>query len=65
MLSHTSQRCQVKINHVITIGKDENNIRIEEFYLSGEQKVRNAIETYKTFFIDGVDIDGYYLEGIL
>jgi len=37
----------------------------EEFYLSGEQKVRNAIETYKTFFIDGVDIDGYYLEGIL
>jgi hypothetical protein len=37
----------------------------QEFYFSGEQKVEAAIETYKTFFIEGVDINEYYLEDTL
>ena len=37
----------------------------EEFYLSGEQKVEAAIKTYEAFFVDGLDIDDYYLEGTL
>ena len=37
----------------------------EEFYFSGEQKVENAIKVYETFFINGVDVNEYYLEGTL
>jgi hypothetical protein len=53
----------------IAIAKGSLDIGIyhcsDDFYFSGEQKTEKAIQTYKTFFIDGVDIDGYYLEGIL
>lgn len=34
----------------------------QEFYLSGRDKVKKAVETYQTFFEDGVDIDSFYLE---
>lgn len=37
----------------------------EEFYFKGEQKVEEAIKIYETFFLQGVDLDQYYLEGIL
>ena len=37
----------------------------EEFYLRGEQKVAEAIDIYKAFFIDGADIDSYCLRGVL
>ena len=37
----------------------------EEFYFSGEEKVEKAIDLYKTFFIDGADLDNYCLTGIL
>jgi hypothetical protein len=37
----------------------------EEFYLSGKAKVEEAIKIYETFFLQGVDLDEYYLEGIL
>ena len=53
------------------IGIDKKSLDIgvyhcsEEFYLSGEQKVEAAIKTYEAFFVDGLDIDDYYLEGIL
>jgi len=53
----------------IAIAKGSLDIGIyhcsEEFYFSGEQKTELAIETYKTFFINGVDIDGYYIEATL
>lgn len=34
----------------------------EEFYLSGQAKVREAISIYKAFFQDGADLDNYYRE---
>ena len=37
----------------------------EEFYLKGKEKVAEAIKIYDTFFLQGVDLDQYYLEGIL
>jgi hypothetical protein len=37
----------------------------EEFYFGGEQKVTQALEVYEKFFMQGEDIDQYYLEGIL
>ena len=37
----------------------------EEFYFSGEQKVAQAIKTYDTFFLQGADLDQYYIEGTL
>lgn len=37
----------------------------EEFYLSGKAKVEEAIKIYDTFFLQGVDLDQYYLEAIL
>lgn len=37
----------------------------EEFYYKGEQKVEAALETYDTFFLQGADLDQYYIEGVL
>jgi len=37
----------------------------EEFYFSGEETVAKAIETYEAFFVDGLDVDSYYLEDTL
>ena len=37
----------------------------EEFYFSGEETVSKAIETYEAFFVDGLDVDSYYLEDTL
>ena len=37
----------------------------EEFYNSGKEKVKKAIETFETFFINGVDIDSYCIKGTL
>lgn len=37
----------------------------EQFYHSGEQKCERALDVYEKFFIDGVDIDSYFLEGTL
>jgi|TARA_R100001463_G_scaffold69904_1_gene123386 hypothetical protein len=37
----------------------------EEFYLRGQEKVKKALEIFETYFIDGVDIDNYYLSGTL
>ena len=34
----------------------------EEFYLSGQKKVREAISKYKAFFEDGADLDNHYRE---
>jgi hypothetical protein len=37
----------------------------EEFYYEGEKKVEEAIEIYDLFFLQGIDTDQYYIEGIL
>ena len=37
----------------------------EEFYLSGKAKVRSALDTYEAFFVNGADLNGYTLTGIL
>ena len=37
----------------------------EDFYNSGKDKVTKALETFKTFFIDGADIDSYCIKSIL
>jgi len=37
----------------------------EEFYHEGERKVKEAIEIYDLFFLQGIDTDQYYIEGIL
>ena len=37
----------------------------EDFYNSGRDKVTKALETFKTFFIDGADIDSYCIKSIL
>jgi len=37
----------------------------EEFYNSGMEKVTRALEQFKTFFIDGADIDSYCIKGTL
>tara|TARA_B100001093_G_scaffold462580_1_gene477906 strand:+ start:486 stop:1253 length:768 start_codon:yes stop_codon:yes gene_type:complete len=37
----------------------------EEFYLRGQEKVKKALKIFETYFIDGVDIDNYYISGTL
>lgn len=37
----------------------------KEFYEKGKEKVAEAIKIYDTFFLQGIDLDQYYLEGIL
>lgn len=37
----------------------------DDFYFKGERKVEAAIETYKTFYVEGVDINEYYIEDTL
>ena len=37
----------------------------EEFYNSGKEKVKKAIQTFETFFINGADIDSYCIKGTL
>lgn len=37
----------------------------KEFYERGKEKVAEAIKIYDTFFLQGIDLDQYYLEGIL
>ena len=37
----------------------------EDFYLEGERKTLEAIDRYRTFFIEGADLDSYTLKGTL
>jgi hypothetical protein len=37
----------------------------ENFYLEGERKTLEAIDTYRTFFIENADLDSYCLRGTL
>jgi len=37
----------------------------ENFYLDGERKTLEAIDTYRTFFIENADLDSYCLRGTL
>lgn len=37
----------------------------EDFYLSGEQKTYEAIQVYKQFILEGVDLDSYTIRGTL
>jgi len=37
----------------------------EDFYLRGKEKVKKALDIFQTYFIDGADIDNYYLSGTL
>lgn len=37
----------------------------EDFYLEGERKTLEAIDIYRTFFIDNADLDSYTLRGTL
>ena len=37
----------------------------EEFYNEGKRKTQQAIETFETFFINGADLDSYYIKGTL
>jgi hypothetical protein len=53
----------------IAIAKGSLDIGIyhcsDDFYFSGEQKTEAAVQTYEAFFIDGLDLNGYYVEGTL
>jgi len=55
--------------HFVTIDKGSLDIGVyhvsSEFYESGRIRTQKAIQTYKTFFEEGVDIDSYYLEDTL
>ena len=37
----------------------------ENFYNEGKRKTQEAIETFETFFINGADLDSYYIKGTL
>ena len=37
----------------------------DEFYDSGKKRTQKGIELYKKFFVDGIDLDGYYIEETL
>jgi len=37
----------------------------ENFYNEGKIKTQQAIETFETFFINGADLDSYYIKGTL
>lgn len=55
--------------HFAAIDKGSLDIGVyhvsEEFYLAGREKVQQALERYKTFFIDKMDIDSYFIEQTL
>lgn len=55
--------------HFVAIDKGSLDIGVyhvsEEFYESGKQRTRKGIELYKKFFVDGIDLDGYYIEETL
>jgi len=55
--------------HFAAIDKGSLDIGIyhvsEEFYLAGREKVQQGLERYKTFFIDKMDIDSYFIEQTL
>jgi hypothetical protein len=55
--------------HFAAIDKGSLDIGVyhvsEEFYLAGREKVQQALERYKTFFVDKNDIDSYYIEDTL
>jgi len=37
----------------------------EDFYKDGEELTKKAVDIYKTFFVDGADLDDYVITGIL
>lgn len=55
--------------HFAAIDKGSLDIGVyhvsEEFYLAGREKVQQALDRYKTFFVDKMDIDSYYIENTL
>jgi hypothetical protein len=55
--------------HFAAIDKGSLDIGVyhvsEEFYLAGREKVQQGLERYKTFFIDKMDIDSYFIEQTL
>ena len=55
--------------HFAAIDKGSLDIGVyhvsEEFYLAGREKVQQALERYKHFFLDKNDIDSYYIEDTL
>lgn len=55
--------------HFVAIDKGSLDIGVyhvsEEFYLAGREKVQQALERYKTFFVDKMDIDSYFIEDTL
>jgi len=55
--------------HFAAIDKGSLDIGVyhvsEEFYLAGREKVQQALERYKSFFVDKNDIDSYYIEDTL
>ena len=55
--------------HFVAIDKGSLDIGVyhcsEEFYDSGKKRTQKGIELYKKFFVDGIDLDGYYIEETL
>jgi len=37
----------------------------EDFYKDGEEQTKKAVDIYKTFFVDGADLDDYIITGTL
>jgi len=55
--------------HFVAIDKGSLDIGVyhcsEEFYDSGKKRTQNGIDLYKKFFVDGIDLDSYFIEETL
>ena len=55
--------------HFVAIDKGSLDIGVyhcsEEFYDSGKKRTQKGIELYKKFFVDGIDLDSYFIEETL
>jgi len=55
--------------HFVVIDKGSLDIGVyhvsEEFYESGKKRTLQGIETYNNFFVEGIDLDSYYIEETL
>ena len=55
--------------HFVAIDKGSLDIGVyhcsEEFYDSGKKRTQKGIDLYKKFFVDGIDLDSYFIEETL
>lgn len=55
--------------HFVAIDKGSLDIGVyhcsDEFYESGKKRTQKGIDLYKKFFVDGIDLDSYFIEETL